>query len=65
MVIYLAGLQGIPEEFYEAAEVDGANWWHKFCHITIPMLSPTIIFHFSYGYNWFFSSIYSGIRYDK
>jgi len=41
MVIFLAGLQGIPEELYEAAEIDGANRWHCFRHVTWPMLTPT------------------------
>jgi len=45
IVIYLAGLQGIPQQLYEAAEVDGANWWHKFWKITIPMISPVIFFN--------------------
>lgn len=45
MVIYLAGLKGIPESLYEAAEIDGANGWAKFRHVTIPMLSPTIFFN--------------------
>lgn len=40
-VIYLAGLQGIPEHLYEAATIDGANSWQKFKYITLPMLSPT------------------------
>lgn len=43
-VIFLAGIQGISKELYEAAEVDGANFWHKFRSITIPMLSPIIFF---------------------
>ncbi|MFY9280332.1 MAG: sugar ABC transporter permease [Caldicoprobacterales bacterium] len=43
-VIYLAGLQGIPKELYESADIDGANWWHKLIRITIPMLSPTTFF---------------------
>lgn len=41
MVMYLAGLQGIPGELYEAAEVDGASKWQSFKSITIPMLTPT------------------------
>jgi multiple sugar transport system permease protein len=45
MLIYLAGLQGIPTQFYEAAEIDGANPWHKFWHVTFPMLSPVIFFN--------------------
>lgn len=44
MIIWLAGLQGIPQHLYEAAEIDGAGAWHKFRHVTIPMLSPTIFF---------------------
>lgn len=41
MLIYLAGLQGIPEVYYEAAEIDGAGSWAKFRNITLPLLSPT------------------------
>jgi multiple sugar transport system permease protein len=44
MLIFLAGLQGIPEELYEAAIVDGANGWHRLRYITLPMLSPTAFF---------------------
>jgi len=44
MVIFLAGLQSIPDELYEAAFVDGANTWHQLWAITLPMLSPTIFF---------------------
>ena len=42
MVILLAGLQTIPREYYEAAEVDGANAWSRFRHITFPLLMPAI-----------------------
>ncbi|CAN5556094.1 sugar ABC transporter permease [soil metagenome] len=45
MLLYLAGLQGIPTPLYEAAEIDGANSWNRFIHITIPMLTPTIYFN--------------------
>ncbi len=45
IVIYLAGLKGIPEVLYEAAEIDGATGWAKFRYVTIPMLSPTIFFN--------------------
>lgn len=45
MVIYLAGIKGIPQTLYEAAEIDGAGAWSKFRHITVPMLSPTILFN--------------------
>ncbi|MBE3554881.1 MAG: sugar ABC transporter permease [Thermicanus sp.] len=44
MVIYLAALQDIPDTLYEAAEIDGANWWHKFRYITIPQLRPVTSF---------------------
>lgn len=44
MVIFLAGLQGIPEVFYESAEIDGAGWWTKLTKITIPMLQATTFF---------------------
>jgi len=44
MIILLAGLMNIPQQFYEAATIDGANNWNKFWNITIPMLSPTIFF---------------------
>lgn len=43
MVILLAGLQTIPREYYEAAEVDGANAWSKFWHITLPLVMPAIM----------------------
>lgn len=49
MLIYLAGLQGIPTEMYEAAEIDGANRVRKFISITIPMLSPVIFFNLVMG----------------
>jgi multiple sugar transport system permease protein len=44
MVLFLAGLQAIPEQLYEAATIDGANAWQRFRHITVPMLSPTTFF---------------------
>jgi raffinose/stachyose/melibiose transport system permease protein len=43
MVILLAGLQTIPREYYEAAEVDGANAWTRLRHITLPLLTPAIV----------------------
>ncbi len=49
MLIYLAGLQGIPTELYEAAEVDGANSLQKLWFITIPMMSPIIFFNLVIG----------------
>ncbi len=44
MIILLAGLQGIPKELYEAAEIDGAGTWNKFRSVTVPMLSPVLFF---------------------
>ncbi|AZR72220.1 hypothetical protein BBF96_01690 [Anoxybacter fermentans] len=44
IVIFLAGLQNVPTELYEAAEVDGASRWQKFRHITLPLISPTTFF---------------------
>lgn len=49
MVIYLAGLQGIPDVFYEAADIDGAGAWPKFWNITIPLMSPIIFFNLVMG----------------
>ncbi len=48
-IIYLAGLQGIPDHLYEAAELDGANSLQKFRHVTLPMLSPVIFFNLVMG----------------
>jgi len=44
MVIYLAGLQGIPPHLYEAAEIDGAGGWQRFWRVTFPLLAPTTFF---------------------
>lgn len=44
MIIFIAGLQNIPDELYEAADIEGANAFQKFRHITLPMLAPTTIF---------------------
>jgi multiple sugar transport system permease protein len=44
MVIFLAGLQGVPAELHDAASVDGAGRWSRFRHVTLPMISPTIFF---------------------
>jgi len=49
MIIYLAGLQAIPQQLYEAAEIDGAGALRRFFTITIPMLSPTILFNLIIG----------------
>ncbi len=44
MILYLAALQGVPRDFYEAAEIDGANSWQKFWAVTWPQISPTTFF---------------------
>lgn len=44
MMLFLAGLQNIPEELYDAAKIDGAGTWSRFRHVTLPMLSPTTFF---------------------
>ncbi|HLE82353.1 MAG TPA: sugar ABC transporter permease, partial [Dehalococcoidia bacterium] len=49
MIIYLAGLQGIPHHLYEAAEIDGAGPFSKFRHVTVPMISPVILYNLVIG----------------
>jgi multiple sugar transport system permease protein len=44
MIIFIAGLQNIPDELYEAARIDGAGAWRQFRHVTVPMLGPTFLF---------------------
>jgi multiple sugar transport system permease protein len=45
MIVFLAGLQGVPKELYEAADIDGANVWQRFRNVTLPLISPTIFFN--------------------
>ena len=45
MIIYLAGLQEVPQSLYDAADIDGANPWRKTINVTIPLLSPVIMFN--------------------
>lgn len=49
MIIFLAGLQGIPDIYYEAAEIDGAGPWAKLRYVTLPMMSPIIFFNLVLG----------------
>jgi multiple sugar transport system permease protein len=49
VIIYLAGLQDVPQELYEAAAIDGANELHKLWHVTLPMISPVILFNVVVG----------------
>jgi multiple sugar transport system permease protein len=45
MVVFLAGLQSVPQHLYEALEVDGGGPWHKFRHVTLPLISPILFFN--------------------
>lgn len=49
MVIYLAALQDVPEELFESAEIDGAGYWSRLVHVTIPTVSPVIYFNLIMG----------------
>lgn len=49
MLIFLAALQGVPEQLLEAAQIDGAGTWAKFRHVTLPMISPSILFNLVMG----------------
>jgi multiple sugar transport system permease protein len=49
MIIFLAGLQGVPAHLYDAAKIDGANTWRCFWHVTVPMMTPTLFFTFIMG----------------
>jgi multiple sugar transport system permease protein len=49
MIIYLAGLQDVPEALYESAEIDGANKWQQFWHVTLPMIMPVVYFNLVMG----------------
>lgn len=49
MIIYLSGLKDIPHDLYEAAEIDGANGWRKFWNVTLPLLTPSILFNLVFG----------------
>jgi multiple sugar transport system permease protein len=62
VIIYLAGLQDIPQHVMEAARVDGAGWWARLRHVTLPLLSPIIFFNVLlaviYGFQNFISIFY-------
>jgi multiple sugar transport system permease protein len=49
MIVFLAGLQGVPESLYEAAAIDGAGAWQRFRNVTVPMISPVIFFNLIIG----------------
>ncbi len=56
MIIALGGLQSIPNELYEAADMDGANTWHKFRNITVPLLKPVMVPAITLGVIWTFNN---------
>src|SRR3972149_559894 len=49
MIIYLAGLQGVPTDLYDAAKVDGANAWQRFWNVTFPLIAPVIFYNLVLG----------------
>ena len=57
MIIALGALQSIPHEIYEAAAIDGASWWHKLRHITIPLIRPVMIPAITLGTVWTFNNL--------
>jgi len=67
MIIYLAGLQGIPTDLYDAAKVDGANSLQRFTNITIPMMTPVIFFNLVLGligtFQFFTAAYVAGLSY--
>ena len=57
MVIALGGMQGIPQELYEAAQIDRASRWHQFWHITLPLLKPVLLPAVTLGTIWTFNNL--------
>jgi arabinogalactan oligomer/maltooligosaccharide transport system permease protein len=57
MVIALGALQSIPHELYEAANIDGASWWHKLRHVTIPLIRPVMVPAITLGTVWTFNNL--------
>jgi arabinogalactan oligomer / maltooligosaccharide transport system substrate-binding protein/arabinogalactan oligomer / maltooligosaccharide transport system permease protein len=57
MVIALGGMQGIPQELYEAARIDRASRWHQFWHITLPLLKPVLVPAITLGTIWTFNNL--------
>ena len=45
MIVFIAGLAGVPDQLYEAAKIDGASAWQRFFHVTIPMLTPVLLYN--------------------
>ena len=57
MIIALGALQSIPRDMYEAADIDGANWYHRFRYITVPLLKPVMIPAITLGTIWTFNNL--------
>lgn len=57
MVVALGALQSIPDDLYEAAEIDGASAWQQFCHVTLPMLRPVMAPAITLGIVWTFNNV--------
>jgi len=57
MVIALGGLQSIPHELYEVASIDGANWWNRLRHVTLPLLKPVLVPAVVLGTIWTFNNL--------
>jgi arabinogalactan oligomer / maltooligosaccharide transport system permease protein len=57
MIIALGALQSIPHDLYEAAEIDGASWYHKLRHITIPLIRPVMVPAVTLGTIWTFNNL--------
>jgi multiple sugar transport system permease protein len=49
MIIFLAGLQSVPQQLLDAAAIDGANAWRRFWHVSVPIVSPVILFNMIIG----------------
>jgi multiple sugar transport system permease protein len=66
MMVFLAGLQGVPDSLYEAASIDGAGAWSRFWNVTVPMISPVIFFNLIIGiiasFQAYFTLVYNTTR---
>ena len=62
MIVFLAGLQGVPEEYYEAAKIDGASGSAQFRHVTLPLISPTLFYQIILGADRLAAVLHAGLR---
>lgn len=65
IILYLAGLQNIPRNYYEAASIDGANGWQKFRHITVPLGLAGYVLYFNYQPDWRIPGVRGSTGYDE